>query len=58
MKTTRSSRLIKKLEHKQKRITELTEELNKLNLDSDKLIKKIQEEQESTALAEESPKPS
>ena len=57
MKTSRSTKIIKKLEQKQKRISELTEELNKLHLSSDKLIKKLREEHETDDLAEEATRP-
>ena len=50
MKTQRSKKLIKKLENKQKKITEITEELNKLHLETSELVNKLKEEQNTAEI--------
>ena len=57
MKTQRTSKLIKKLEVKQKRIDEITRELHQLQLESGNLVKKLKEEQETAELEEAANKP-
>ena len=47
MKTQRSEKLIQKLENKQKKIDEVTEELSRLHFESNKLVNKLKEEQDT-----------